>query len=131
MVRREDSRLQPLGNDLGPEARALAESLRTLFKTLDITVTRYALRSDRDKGAISRYLNGCRVPPWEFVVKLQDDTAKRLGRPVTSDATEALRELHRAALGAANPHRAESSDSRMLWPRPTNRFSRHSYASRC
>ncbi|MFE2871036.1 hypothetical protein [Embleya sp. NPDC059259] len=99
--------LVPLGADLTEGSRVLAESLRLLFAVLDVSITRYAARCARDKGAVSRYLNGTRVPPWEFVVQLQDHVAKHTGRGITAEAAADLRARHRAVLQARNPDLAE------------------------
>ncbi|MEU6772154.1 hypothetical protein [Streptomyces sp. NPDC046759] len=58
-----------------------------------------AARRHRDAGTISRYLNGKRVPPWDFVVDLMSDAAQGHGGP-TEEALEHIRELHRTALRA-------------------------------
>lgn len=48
---------------LAPERRALAEALRAVFTALGMSVCDFAAVCHRDKGAISRYLSGKRVPP--------------------------------------------------------------------
>ncbi|MFF8729796.1 chromosomal replication initiator protein DnaA [Streptomyces sp. NPDC015171] len=90
--------LVPLGEDLPEESRALAEALRRLFGGLGISVRRYAARRHRDPGSLSRFLNGSRTPPWEFVHDLLRDVAEEQGRAPTPDAIELMRRLHRGAL---------------------------------
>ncbi|MCX5331005.1 MULTISPECIES: chromosomal replication initiator protein DnaA [unclassified Streptomyces] len=90
--------LVPLGGDLPDEGRALAEALRGLFGGLGIGVRRYATRRHRDAGSVSRFLNGSRVPPWEFVNDLISDVTEQQGQPPTPEAMELLRRLHREAL---------------------------------
>ncbi|GAA3153132.1 hypothetical protein GCM10010521_46240 [Streptomyces rameus] len=90
--------LVPLGGDLPEESRALAEALRRLFDGLGISVRRYAARRHRDPGSLSRFLNGTRIPPWEFVHDLIRDVAEEQGRAPTPEAIELLRRLHRTAL---------------------------------
>jgi chromosomal replication initiator protein DnaA len=90
--------LVPLGGDLPDESRALAEALRGLFDGLGLSVRRYATRRHRDAGSVSRFLNGSRVPPWEFVSDLISDVTERQGQPPTQEAVDLLRRLHRAAL---------------------------------
>ncbi|KAB8158882.1 response regulator [Streptomyces sp. 3MP-14] len=97
--------LRPLAPDLAPESHALAEALRELFCGLGISVRRYAARRSRDPGALSRYLGGTRVPPWEVVMDLLTDLAEHRGRPTTPATFEHVRRLHRAAEAAAGSPR--------------------------
>ncbi|MGV9501707.1 chromosomal replication initiator protein DnaA [Streptomyces sp. NPDC003642] len=90
--------LVPLGGDLPVESRALAEALRGLFDGLGLSVRRYATRRHRDPGSVSRFLNGTRVPPWEFVNDLIGDVTEQHGQPPTQEAMDLLRRLYRAAL---------------------------------
>ncbi|MFI1104963.1 hypothetical protein [Streptomyces melanogenes] len=94
------TRLLPLKPGLGPEKRALAEDLRGLFLTLDVSVRRYAARRHLNASSVTRYLSGERVPPWDFVAGVIVDSAEETERPLTTEAEDALRELHRAALKA-------------------------------
>ncbi|GAA4658541.1 hypothetical protein GCM10023347_07240 [Streptomyces chumphonensis] len=97
--------LRPLAADLPPQCHALAHELRMLFTDLGISVRRYAARRRRDPGALSRYLNGTRVPPWEVVMDLFTDLAEHRGRPVTPETIEHLRLLHRTAVEAGSSPR--------------------------
>jgi chromosomal replication initiator protein DnaA len=90
--------LVPLGGDLPGETRALAEALRGLFDGLGLSVRRYATRRHRDAGSVSRFLNGTRIPPWEFVNDLISDVTEQQGQPPTQEAMDLLRRLYRAAL---------------------------------
>jgi uncharacterized membrane protein YgdD (TMEM256/DUF423 family) len=92
--------LRPLAGELSPEARSLASSLRVLFDGLEISVRRYGVRRSRDAGAISRYLNGTRLPPWEFILELVRDVAAQRGESVKAETLELLRNQHRAAAEA-------------------------------
>ncbi|MEU4086466.1 DnaA ATPase domain-containing protein [Streptomyces aureus] len=92
--------LEPLSDTLEPEAGELAAALRQLFESLGVGVRRYAARRSRDAGAVSRYLNGTRVPTWEFVADLLGDVAEIRGA-VTPAAVELLRRLHQSALAAS------------------------------
>ncbi|MDG4857481.1 hypothetical protein P8605_04795 [Streptomyces sp. T-3] len=94
--------LEPLGGELPAEARALADALRQLFLGLNVSVRRYAVRRHRDAGTISRYLNGTRIPPWEFVLDLFHDVTDCRGGAPTTATIDHLRELHRSALKASN-----------------------------
>ncbi|WP_329364336.1 hypothetical protein [Streptomyces sp. NBC_01483] len=96
--------LRPLSEEVPPEARDLATSLRVLFDGLKISVRRYAARRSRDAGAVSRYLNGSRLPPWEFILELARDVAAQRGESIKSETLEFLRRQHHAALEAqGNP----------------------------
>lgn len=101
--------LRPLAADLPPQCHALAEALRGLFTGLGISVRRYAARRRRDPGALSRYLNGTRIPPWEVVMDLFTDLAEHGGRPATPATVEHIRRLHRDAVqvGSSPRHAAE------------------------
>ncbi|WP_053746349.1 chromosomal replication initiator protein DnaA [Streptomyces sp. NRRL WC-3618] len=92
------SSLVPLDGGLPDESRAFAETLRSLFVGLEVSVRRYAARRNRDAGSISRFLNGTRIPTWEFVHDLLSDVAEQQGSAPTPETTELLRRLHRTAL---------------------------------
>lgn len=94
--------LQPLGADVPEEAAQLAHSLREVFSGLRISVRRYATRTHRNPGAVSRYLNGTRVPPWEFVSQLLTESNKAQGRPLSAEVVEHIRAAHRNALKSSN-----------------------------
>ncbi|MFF2173264.1 chromosomal replication initiator protein DnaA [[Kitasatospora] papulosa] len=101
--------LVPLSTNLPDDARELAGALRSLFDGLGISVRRYATRRHRDAGSISRFLNGTRVPSWEFVNDLINDVSELQGRPPTVEAMEHVRGLHRTALekSGAPQHRLQ------------------------
>ncbi|AZQ72591.1 hypothetical protein EKH77_16415 [Streptomyces luteoverticillatus] len=84
--------LAPLGDGLSAEKRALAENLRELFAGMGISIRRYAARKHLDAGTVSRYLNGARVPPWDFISGLIADL-NREEKPVTLEVEQMLREL--------------------------------------
>ncbi|WP_141746672.1 hypothetical protein [Streptomyces sp. LUP30] len=90
--------LRPLDGELPVEARNLANSLRVLFNGLEISVRRYAVRCSRDAGAISRYLNGSRIPPWEFILDLVRDVAAHRGESIKEETLQLLRDQHDAAV---------------------------------
>ncbi|WP_225823198.1 chromosomal replication initiator protein DnaA [Streptomyces naphthomycinicus] len=107
--------LVPLGGDLPEESRALAEALRRLFDGLGVSVRRYAARRHRDPGSLSRFLNGTRIPPWEFVQDLIRDVAEQQGRAPTPDAIELMRRLHRTALAYSGSalHRVQALEDEL------------------
>jgi transcriptional regulator with XRE-family HTH domain len=90
--------LAPLSQDIPEEARELADQLRRFFKSLNISVRRYAARCNYDPATVSRYLNGKRVPPWSFIQELVTQVAEHRGSPIQREALDVIRSLHRAAL---------------------------------
>ncbi|WUJ19970.1 hypothetical protein OHS70_38435 (plasmid) [Streptomyces sp. NBC_00390] len=97
--------LDLLEEDIGPEVRELAKTLRMLLDSLGISLRRYAARTYCDPGTVSRYLNGKRVPPWSFVMGLLTQVAEHRGEPVTAEAISRLRTLHRKAVSAGTSNR--------------------------
>ncbi|THA85496.1 hypothetical protein [Streptomyces sp. A0592] len=96
------SPLQPLGEGVPEDAARLAAALRELFSSLGLSVRRYASRTHRNAGAVSRYLNGTRVPPWDFVTELFIEVAKQKKAPLRQEAMELIKEAHRNALKVSN-----------------------------
>ncbi|MFF4712234.1 hypothetical protein ACFY2V_12655 [Streptomyces eurythermus] len=94
--------LRPISDDVPPEAAQLAEQLRGIFSSLNITMRRYAARTHRNAGAVSRYLSGTRVPPWDFVTELLAEVARTRGTPIKTDVVDLLRKNHRHALQASS-----------------------------
>lgn len=90
-------RLARLKDGLSQEKRAFAEDLRRVFLLLGISVRRYAARRHLDASSVTRYLSGERVPPWDFVAGVIADVRQEAQAPLTAQAEQALRELHRAA----------------------------------
>ncbi|MFE2726658.1 two-component system response regulator [Kitasatospora sp. NPDC059327] len=91
--------LRPLSPDLNTECRAFAEALRSLFAGLRpaVSVRRYGARRHVSAGAVSRYLSGQRIPPWQFVQDLLTDVGTDRGSVATCETVEFLRSLHAAA----------------------------------
>ncbi|MFE7187445.1 helix-turn-helix domain-containing protein [Streptomyces erythrochromogenes] len=96
------SLLRPLGEGVPEDAARLAAALRELFSSLGLSVRRYASRTHRNAGAVSRYLNGTRVPPWDFVTELFIEVAKQKKAPLRQEAMELIKESHRNALKVSN-----------------------------
>ncbi|MDX3697628.1 hypothetical protein PV726_47115 [Streptomyces europaeiscabiei] len=95
------SELKPFGEDLPNEVRELAETLRVLFSSLNLSMRRYASRCHSDAGTVSRYLSGLRTPPWSFVEGLLTHVAQERREPATQEAMTHLRGLHRRAVVAS------------------------------
>ncbi|MFB6889817.1 response regulator [Kitasatospora sp. NPDC056327] len=91
--------LNALSPDLNAECRAFAESLRSLFAGLRpaVSMRRYGARRHLSPGALSRYLSGQRIPPWQFVQDLLTDVGADRGSVATPGTIELLRSLHAAA----------------------------------
>jgi chromosome segregation ATPase len=100
--------LSPLDTALPPESQALADALRNVFAMLETSINEFATRCNRDKGAVSRYLSGKRVPPREFVEVLLSEARRARGEiGVTAAVVDNLRELHIRALEAHDPPAAK------------------------
>jgi serine phosphatase RsbU (regulator of sigma subunit) len=85
-----------------PEVQALSAYLKQLFGLLGTSLTRYAARCHRDKGAVSRYLNGVRVPPQDFVDGLLLHVAEINGQAVTAEVQRHAEHLRMEALRVSN-----------------------------
>ncbi|GAA1966840.1 hypothetical protein [Catenulispora subtropica] len=84
----------------GPGA-LFTRSLRALFGSLDVSQNRYAARVYLDKSVLSRYLNGERIPRWDFVHRLLvESTMKNDGMAPTPAVVKHLRDQYYAALEA-------------------------------
>ncbi|MGW1997760.1 hypothetical protein [Embleya sp. NPDC001921] len=107
----DTSGLKPIPARVSPQGRALAVDLRALFAVLGVSVRVYALRTYMDAGALSRYLNGTRIAPAEFVERLLRDVEVKAG-PRTAEATARVRAAQRAALAVSNPVQARLQEMR-------------------
>jgi hypothetical protein len=96
--------LQPLDPALGEEVYEWASELRLIWSTTGLSISRFARLNPVNKGTVSRWLAGERVPrdPW-FLDRVLAIRAER-GTPVTDEVREHLTELHLRALQAAHPH---------------------------
>ncbi|WP_413807218.1 FxSxx-COOH system tetratricopeptide repeat protein [Streptomyces sp. OE57] len=94
--------LKPIPEQVRPECRALAESLRELFGTVGVSLRVLAVRLHYDAGTVSRYLNGTVVPPAEFVDQLFTHAANAAGRPPATEVVAHVHTLQRRALQATN-----------------------------
>ncbi|MCQ8834373.1 FxSxx-COOH system tetratricopeptide repeat protein [Streptomyces malaysiensis] len=94
--------LKPIPEQVGPDCRALAESLRELFGAVGVSLRVLAVRLHYDAGTVSRYLNGTVVPPAEFVDQLFTHAAKATGRPSSAEVVAHVHAQQRKALRATN-----------------------------
>ncbi|MFC9748872.1 hypothetical protein [Streptomyces niveus] len=106
--------LEPINEKTSKEGRELAEALRTLFQSLDISIRRYAVRCRTDPGNVSRYLSGARVPPWSFVKELLTRVAEHREQETKDETFALLRRLYTRALGSGNNTRRVLELQRLL-----------------
>jgi diguanylate cyclase (GGDEF)-like protein len=104
IARRFPADLKPLASGLSPEVLDWAAELRTIWAATGLSMNQFASLHPIDKGTISRYLNGQRVPRdrW-FLDKLLAIQAD-YGQQVTPDVREHLATLQLRALEVAHPH---------------------------
>jgi len=104
IVPRSGAAPRPLNPRLCAEVQEWVKELRVIWGATGLSLNQFASMKPIDKGTVSRYLSGDRVPngPW-FLDELLDIQA-RSGQPVTPAVREHLKELHRCALEAAHPH---------------------------
>ncbi|TDC91262.1 hypothetical protein E1285_13240 [Actinomadura sp. 7K507] len=95
--------MRPLDPALSPEVVAWVSELRVIWAATGLSITRFAALYPIDKGSVSRYLNGQRVPRdhW-FLEKLLAVQAEN-GRTVSPDVREHLTDLQLRALETAHP----------------------------
>ena len=96
--------LKPLDPDLRPEVRVWVDELRGLWQASGLSMGQFAVLHPFDKGTISRYLSGHRVPGERHFLDTLLTTLDSRGRPVTSAVREYLTGLQMRALEAAHPH---------------------------
>jgi hypothetical protein len=98
------SGLKPLDPDLRPEVRTWVDELRAVWQATGLSMGQFAVLHPFDKGTISRYLSGHRVPGERHFLDTLLTTLESYGRPVTPDVREYLTGLQMRALQAAHPH---------------------------
>ncbi|QKW22081.1 SpoIIE family protein phosphatase [Kitasatospora sp. NA04385] len=102
--------LEPLGAE--PEVAAFTAFLGQLFQAMELSLTRYAARCNRDKGSVSRYLSGARIAPKDFVDELLRQVAETTGQSVSPDVQEHAHRLRMGALRVRNASRHEVEELR-------------------
>jgi transcriptional regulator with XRE-family HTH domain len=80
----------------------LADTLRSLFKELGRSQRDFSAHVYWDHTAVSRYLRGERLPPWEFVDTLLREAEIARGKPIRPEERERIAALHRRALEERN-----------------------------
>jgi len=98
------SALKPLDPDLRPEVRVWVDELRVVWQATGLSMGQFAVLHPFDKGTISRYLSGHRVPGERHFLDTLLTALESYGRPVTPAVREYLTGLQMRALEAAHPH---------------------------
>jgi hypothetical protein len=80
------------------------DELRALWQAAGLSMGQFAVLHPFDKGTISRYLSGHRVPGERHFLDMLLATLDSYGRPVTPAVREYLTDLQMRALHAAHPH---------------------------
>jgi hypothetical protein len=96
--------LKPLDPDLRPEVRVWVDELRAVWQATGLSMGQFAVLHPFDKGTISRYLSGHRVPGERHFLDTLLTTLESYRRPVTPAVREYLTGLQMRALEAAHPH---------------------------
>jgi hypothetical protein len=96
--------LKPLDPDLRPEVRVWVDELRAVWQATALSMGQFAVLHPFDKGTVSRYLSGQRVPGERHFLSTLLTTLESYGRPVTPAVREYLAGLQMRALEAAHPH---------------------------
>jgi hypothetical protein len=96
--------LKPLDPDLRPEVRVWVDELRAVWQATGLSMGQFAVLHPFDKGTISRYLSGHRVPGERHFLDTLLTRLESYGRPVTPDVRGYLTDLQMRALQAAHPH---------------------------
>ena len=99
--------LSPIPDDVLPEIRDFAQTLRVLFGALGMSLNRLAALLHSDPGTVSRYLSGQRIPPPDFVDSLCKVVYDAKGSLVTPQVRELVHEQFLVALRVHNPARYE------------------------
>ena len=80
------------------------DELRAVWQATGLSMGQFAVLHPFDKGTISRYLSGHRVPGERHFLDTLLITLENCGRPVTPAVREYLTGLQMCALEAAHPH---------------------------
>lgn len=96
--------LKPLDPELRPEVRTWVEELREVWQAAGLSMGQFAVRYPFDKGTISRYLSGHRVPGERHFLDMLLSALESNRQPVTATVRDHLTGLQMRALEAAHPH---------------------------
>jgi len=98
------SGLKPLDPELSPEVRTWVGELREVWQAAGLSMGQFAVRYPYDKGTISRYLSGQRVPGERHFLDMLLSALESNRQPVTPTVRDHLTSLQMSALQAAHPH---------------------------
>jgi hypothetical protein len=105
IARRSMAELKPLDPALKADVREWAYELRTIWLAVGLSMGEFAvLHRPIDKGSVSRYLSGKRVPCDHWFLDKLLAIAARNGKPVTPEVREHLMGSQLRALEAAHPY---------------------------
>lgn len=104
IARRSPADLKPLAPGLSLEVLDWAGELRTIWASIGLSMNQFASLHPIDKGTISRYLNGQRVPRGRWFLDKLLAIQAEYGQPVTPAVREHLAGLQLRALEVAHPH---------------------------
>src|SRR5690348_11404486 len=96
--------LKPLASGLSAEVLDWAVELRRIWAAIGLSMNQFASLHPIDKGTISRYLNGQRVPRDRWFLDKLFAIQADYGQPVTPAVREHLARLQLRALEVAHPH---------------------------
>jgi transcriptional regulator with XRE-family HTH domain len=96
--------LKPLDPELTPEVRTWVGELREVWQATGLSMGQFAVRYPFDKGTISRYLSGQRVPGERHFLDMLLSALEINRQPVTPTVRDHLTGLQMRALQAAHPH---------------------------
>ncbi|MGI5325054.1 helix-turn-helix domain-containing protein [Actinomadura nitritigenes] len=111
--KKPSERLGPLPAELQPDVAELAALLRDLLDETGLPLTALAVRIHWDKGTISRYLSGERVPSPEFIEALFREADKSKEREPELLRRDQARDLYLAALQVSNKRSLEVEELRL------------------
>jgi hypothetical protein len=97
--------LAPIPEAISVEGRQFTETMRGLFCALEMSLTRFAVQMHCDKGTVSRYLSGERVPPPDFIDRLFKLIYDARNAFITPEVQSLVHEQYLAALEAHSPAR--------------------------
>jgi hypothetical protein len=87
-----------------PEVEEWRRAVLPIWAAAGLSMTEFAADAPIDKGSISRYLSGKRVPRDRWFLDRLLEIVARNGSPVTPEVRENLTRLQLRALEAAHPH---------------------------
>lgn len=96
--------MAPLSPELSPQVMAWTAELRAQFAALGMSISLFCRLHPIDKGTVSRYLNGKRVPADRWLLDQIVALRASEGRPITDEVRQHLVNLQMGALKIAHPH---------------------------